>query len=98
VPEDIDRDEVLDSLDPEGPVPDSVQERDGEMRVLFFLYLVARGVDRDQAMESAMESRVATRRNFMGQWTDDDSPFTEEEMREMRRQMASLGLIGKSDD
>ena len=45
-----------------------------------------------------MESRVATRRNFMGLWTDDDSPFTEEEMREMRRQMASLGLIGKSDD
>ena len=58
--------------------------RDCEMQMLFKMCLMATGLSADEASREAQISRVNTRRNFFGEWTDDGDPFSESEVRKAR--------------
>ncbi len=71
------------------PIASTERGRDIEMQALFTLYLAVSGGDGTEAVQS----RLNTRRKFLGQWSDDSTPFTDDEIREARSQLATIGLI-----
>ena len=85
--------EYAKSVRVDSPVASSVRGRDIEMQLLFTCYLVARRSGEQRIQEEVSESRVRIRRNFTGEWTDDNTAFREDEIRGMRASMARMGLI-----
>ena len=93
--EEVSPGQYVEAICVDSPVPSSTKGRDREMQMLFLVYLVARGTDQDEAVAEAMQSRVNTRQKFLGRWSNDGSPFTEDEVREARDGMAKLGVIDR---
>ena len=72
--------EYAETLGSDSPIASTARGRDIEMQALFTLYLIGTGGDDAEAIQS----RVNTRRKFLGQWTDDSSPFTADEVQQAR--------------
>ena len=70
----------------DSPVSDTDAGRDREVQALCLRFCRISGTDEQEALES----RVNTRRNFLGQWSDDNGPFTEAEVLDLRRQVLGL--------
>lgn len=70
----------------ESPVATSIVGRDCEIQALCELYLVGTGEGSELLAEVA-QSRVNTRRKFLGEWTDDGGPFSETEVLQLRQQV-----------
>lgn len=59
--------------------------RDCEAQLLAELALLGTGMSQQDAQHEASQSRVHTRRNVLGQWSDDEAPFTDHEIKELRQ-------------
>ena len=78
--------EYANAIGPDSPVARSDKGRDCEVQALCELYLARTNAGPEYKGEP-FQSRVNTRRKFMGQWTDDNGPFTEEEVLDLRNQV-----------
>ena len=78
--------EYVNNIDAESPVGESITARDCEVQALCMLYLALTETEAEK-MEEALQSRVNMRRNCFAEWTDDDGPFSEEEVRNLRSQV-----------
>ena len=61
------------------------QARDCEVQLLAELALVGTGMDQQEAQQAASRSRVHIRRNVLGEWSDDQGPFTDNEISTLRK-------------
>lgn len=73
-------DDYISQISVDSAIPTAVRNRDSEMRVLAGIYCEISGADLDEVFKS----RVNIRRKFLGEWSDDEGPFTDEEIRGMR--------------
>ena len=78
--------DYVDQFSPDNPIPSLIRNRDREMMVLAALYCSIAKLDPSEASKS----RVNTRRKFLGEWSDDNGPFTEDDVRKMREFMNHL--------
>ncbi|MXX99408.1 MAG: hypothetical protein F4Y67_01125 [Chloroflexi bacterium] len=78
--------EYIEIIEANSPVAESVSGRDCEVQALCELVLVGTGAGFERLKEASI-SRVNTRRNFFGEWTNDNGPFTEEEVLRLREQV-----------
>ena len=78
--------EYVNAIDSESPVAKSENGKDCEVQALCELHLARTSAGLEYKGEPFL-SRVNTRRKFMGQWTDDNGPFTEEEVLDLRNQV-----------
>ena len=70
----------------DSPIPSTTRGRDCEMQALALLYCDMRDVD----PKEATKSRVNIRRKFLGEWSDDQGPFTDDEVQQLRKGVLSL--------
>ena len=70
----------------DSPVARSVKGRDCEIQALSELWLLLSGAELER-FEEVGKSRATTRQKFFGEWSDDNSPFTEEEVATLRSQI-----------
>lgn len=86
--------DYIDSFSLENPVPSLVRNRDREMMVLAAIYCSIAQIDPIEASKS----RVNTRRKFLGEWSDNNGPFTEQDVQKMRGSMRdSIGRLRERD-
>ena len=76
----------VEGVEADSPVATSIVGRDCEIQALSQLCLIGTAAESELRAE-ATQSRVNTRRKFFGEWTDDDGPFSEAEVLQLRQQV-----------
>ncbi|MDE0133710.1 MAG: hypothetical protein OXH86_05905 [Acidimicrobiaceae bacterium] len=76
----------IDAITLDSEIAASPQARDCEVQLLAELALVGTGMEQPEAQREASQSRVQVRRNVLGEWSDDHSPFTDDEIKTLRQQ------------
>ena len=71
----------VEDIDEESPVGATASARDCEVQALCLLYFSSKG---PEFMKELFESPVNIRRKVFGEWTDDDSSFSEDEVLKLR--------------
>ena len=67
----------------DSPAAESIVGRDSEIQALCNLAVLRTGGG-PEVMKEVGQSRVNTRRKFFGEWSDDNGPFSVEEVKRLR--------------